>query len=139
GWNVLTADQIRARNPFSFWAPLDAYFLQIMVNLSYYTQMLFLSPEGPQYFNAYLTYDTTTANLTPAQILAQEATASNTAAQNATVTSTAVSYYQSLVSPPDTIVPSTPTILTEVSGTPTQASLTWSASTANAGVLGYSV
>ena len=39
---VLTADQARARNPFSFWAPLDAYFIQTMQNLAQHTQMLFM-------------------------------------------------------------------------------------------------
>jgi chitodextrinase len=138
-WNVLSAMEIRARNPFSFWAPLDAYFLQIMDNLANYTQMLFMAPEGPEYFWAYQPYDSSTENLTPAQILNQESTLANQANQAAAFTSTGMSYYSSLVSPPDIIPPSTPTIIQSSSGSPTAASLSWSPSTDNVGVAGYNL
>src|SRR5580658_7059656 len=41
---VLSPDQVRARDPFSFWAPLDALFIQTMQNLGQHTQMLFMDP-----------------------------------------------------------------------------------------------
>jgi chitodextrinase len=136
-WNALPFDTIRGRNPFSFWAPLDAYFLQTMENLAYYTQMLFMAPEGPDYFWAYQTYNSSSKNLPPSQLLSQEITLANQANQVAAYTSTGMSYYNSLVSPPDTVPPSTPTILTASSGSSTTASLSWTASTDNVGVAGY--
>jgi hypothetical protein len=70
---VLSNDQILARDPFSFWAPLDAYFLQTMENMAYCTQMTFMDAFESLYFWAYLPYGTSTENLTPSQILNQEA------------------------------------------------------------------
>ena len=137
--NVLTPDQVRARDPFSFWAPLDAYFIQTMQNLANSTGMLFVNPFGSQYFAAYLPYDSSTENLTPSQILSQE---NSQAAQNmgqAMYTSTATSYYASLVSPPDKTPPSVPTGLTGASANPNTAILNWNASTDNVGVAGYYV
>lgn len=136
-WNVLTASEIRARNPFSFWAPLDAYFLQTLENLANYTQMLYMAPEGPQYLFAYQPYDSSTENMPPTEILNQETKLENQAIQSATFTSTGMSYYSSLVAPPDLLPPSTPVILQAGSGSPTAASLSWSSSTDNVGVAGY--
>jgi hypothetical protein len=138
-FGVLSASQIRARDPFSFWAPLDAEFLQIIQNLANYEQMLYTVPEGPDYLFTYQTYTTALANLPPAQILSQEVTLANQAIQTAAYTSTGMSYYHDLVQPPDTMAPSTPTILTANSGSPTNASLSWTAATDNVGVAGYYV
>jgi len=138
-WNVLTADEIRARNPFDFWAPLDAEFQQLLENLANYAQMPFLAPEGPDYLFAYLPYNSTTENMSPGQIVAQETAAAVQANLTAAFTSTGMSYYNSLVSPPDTIPPSEPSILTSGSGSSSNASLSWTTSTDNVGVAGYYV
>lgn len=136
--NVLTDDQIRARNPFSFWAPLDAYFYQTMQALANSTQMLFLDPFGAEYFFTYLPYDDSTENLSPSAIIQEENSTSAATTQNATPFSiSGMSWYNSLVSPPDTTPPSTPTGLSGVSANPTTASLNWNASTDNVGVVGY--
>ena len=137
--NVLTSDQIMARNPFSFWAPLDAYFVQTMENLANYTRMSFLVPFQSQNFRAYLPYDSSTQNLSPAQILNQETLQSQANIQNAIYTSTGVAFYNSLVSPPDTTPPTVPSNLTGSSGAPTASAVAWNASTDNVGVAGYSV
>ena len=57
--------------------------------------------------------------------------------QEAIFTSTATSYYASLVAPRDTVPPSVPAGVAGVSGNPNTAILTWSASTDNIGVAGY--
>ena len=90
---VLTADQARARNPFSFWAPLDAYFIQTMQNLAQHTQMLFMDPFITSYYAAYLPYNSSMDNLTPGAILSQENAQENLNQQDAIYTSTAMSYY----------------------------------------------
>ena len=135
----LPLSQIQAREPFSFWAPLDAYFIQTIQNLASHTQMLFINPFNTELFSAYLPYNTTTENLTPSQILSEDDAQAMQNMGQAIFTSTAMSYYTSLVSPPDTIPPAVPTGLSGTSGNPTTASLTWNASNDNVGVAGYYV
>src|ERR1035441_2524121 len=137
--NVLTSDQILARDPFSFWAPLDAYFVQTMEKLAYCTQMTFLDIFQSIFFWAYLPYDVSTENLTPSQILSQATQQSQQNMMAASYTSTALSYYSSILPAPDTMPPSTPGNLAGSSYQPTQAYLTWNASTDNVGVAGYYV
>src|ERR1039457_2741532 len=137
--NVLTSDQILARDPFSFWAPLDAYFVQTMEKLAYCTQMTFLDIFDSIFFWAYLPYDDSTENLTPSQILSQATQQSQQNMMAASYTSTALSYYSSILPAPDTTPPSTPGNLAGSSYQPTQAYLTWNASTDNVGVAGYYV
>ena len=136
---ALTTDEIRARDPFSFWAPLDAYFIQTMQNVSQHTRMLFMDPFGSTYFAAYLPYDDSTANLTPSEILNEESAQASQNMQQAMYTTTAMSYYTSLVAPPDTSPPAVPTGVTGVSDNPNTTALNWDASADNVGVAGYYV
>lgn len=138
-FGVLTADQIRARNVYSFWEPLDAYFLETMENLANYTQMTFIAPSNSQYYWAYQTYSTTLAGQTAAYLLDQETVLSQGAMNQASYTSTALGYYSQIVSPVDTTPPSTPTNLTGGSNASSTTSMTWNASTDNVGVAGYSI
>jgi chitodextrinase len=136
---VKTGDEIRARDPFSFWAPLDALFVQTMQNLANHTKMVFMDPFNAQAYFAYLPYDDATKNLAPGPILNEEDAAANTANQEAQYTSTGMSYYNSIVVPPDTIPPSAPSGLSGASGNPTTAYISWNAATDNVGVAGYNV
>ena len=136
--NVLSPSEVRGRDPFSFWAPLDAYFIQTMQNMARSTQMLFMNPFGSQYFAAYLPYDSATQNLPEGDILDQE---SSQAAQNlgsATYSGTAMSYYSSLV-PADTVPPSVPTGVTGNSANPNGAAISWNGASDDVGVAGYYV
>jgi chitodextrinase len=137
--NVLTNDQILARNPFSFWAPLDAYFLQTMQNMAYYTHMAFMDVFESEYFWAYLPFDPVTMVLDPSAILSQESQQSGDNMLAASFTSTAMSYYTSILPAPDTAPPSIPGGLTGASGQTTDVDLSWDASTDNVGVAGYYV
>ena len=135
--NVLTPDQFRARDPFSFWAPLDAYFIQTMQHLASQTQMLLLDPFNSETYFAYQPYGASTENLTPGQILAQETSLVFAANQQALYASTGMSYYHSVVVPADTTPPSAPGGLSGGSENPTTAFLNWTAATDNVGVAGY--
>jgi len=53
-----TSAQTYARDPFSFWAPLDQAFLQSLVNFSNWKNLLYFSPFWSGYFFAYLDYNT---------------------------------------------------------------------------------
>jgi len=136
--NVVPMDTLRGRDPFSFWSPLDSYFIQTMQNLASYTQMIFMDPFGSEYFYVYQDYDTT-QTLSPSQILDQEESLVSQANLQALYSSTGLSYYQSMVTPPDTTAPSVPTGVTGVSANPDTASISWTASTDDVGVAGYYV
>jgi fibronectin type 3 domain-containing protein len=137
--NILTNDQILARNPFSFWAPLDAYFLQTMEKMAYCTHMTYMDAFESLYFWAYLPYGASTENLTPSAILNEEAQQASANMLAASFTSTALSYYSAILPAPNTTPPSIPSDLTGSSYQSTEADLTWNASTDNVGVAGYYV
>ena len=137
-FRTVTPEQIRARDPFSFWAPLDALFIQTMQNFANHTQMLFMDPFNAEMYFAYLPYNST-RNLTIEQIMNAENSAASTANQQAQFTSAGMSYYNSIVAPADTVPPSAPGGLSGKSANPTTAFLTWTASTDNVGVAGYNV
>ena len=148
--NVLSVDAIRSRGPFSFWAPLDAYFVQTMQALANYTQMLYLVANDAAYFSAYQTYGGTGANggdanctctttsCSPNDIMQTQSSVTSTAVSQAWFTTTAFSYYGQLVTTPDTTPPSLPANLTGTPGV-IAANLSWTASTDNVGVAGYNV
>jgi len=148
--NVLSPDQIRARNPFSFWQPLDISFQQTMQSLAKYANMVYVANDGPDYLFAYQTYGGTTANggaancmcttssCNDADILQTETNLARTANQTSVYTGTGFSFASGLIQPPDTTPPSTPSGLT-ASPQYTGAALTWNASTDNVGVAGYNV
>ncbi len=160
--NDLSIDVVRARGPFDFWAPLDAYFMQMTENLASYTNMIYVGPQFPVFLFAYQPYGGTAANggaanctctaaipataTTPAipatcsdyQIMQNENTLAGAADQNSVYTYGAFSYYNQLVTTPDTTPPTVPLNLT---GTPgfTTANLSWTASSDDIGVAGYNV
>ncbi len=149
-WLVLSPDDYRGRDPFSFWGPLDDYFLQTMEALAKYTNMVYLSAEGPDYFFTYQTYGGTTANggasnctctttyCDSYDIIQTEEQLATMANLTAVYSATGFSYHTDLVDPPDTTPPSTPTSLSGTAGY-TGTNLLWTASTDNVGVAGYNV
>ena len=146
----LSVDVVRARAPFSFWAPLDDYFLQTAENLANYTNLLYLAPYNSTYLAAYQTYGgtaanggdanctCTTASCSDYDIMQTENSLAGAADQQSVYTAGAVSYYNQVVTKPDTTPPTAPANLT---GTPsyTSARLSWSGSTDDIGVAGYNV
>jgi fibronectin type 3 domain-containing protein len=124
--------------------------MQTMQNLANYTKMLYQSPSEPDYFFGYQTYGGTTANggganctctTTSCDVITidnAETTLAQTANLASAYTTTGMSYYNSLVSPADTVTPSIPLNL---SGTAvlTTVNLAWDVSTDNVGVAGYNV
>ena len=131
------SDDVRALNTFSFWGPLDVYFLQTMQALANYTQMAFLAPSNTEYFYAYLTYDSSTDTESDADLISQAESAMATANAAGTYSSTGTSWYAMLVTTPDTTPPSAPTNVTGVSGNPNNVYLNWNPSTDDLGVAGY--
>ncbi|RJP26120.1 MAG: hypothetical protein C4536_16165 [Actinobacteria bacterium] len=58
GHTPAAAADVFARDPYSFWIPLDESFLESMVALSHHLDFLYMTPFWTQYFFAYLEYDT---------------------------------------------------------------------------------
>ncbi len=136
---TLIYSETEARNIFSFWAPLDVFFLQTMASLGSYTHMIYIAPFETQYYSNYMTYGPSTENLLPADALTQEDDQAASNMQSAIFTSTAMSYYSANLSTPDHTPPTTPGNLAGSSGQPTTSYLTWTGSTDNVGVAGYYV
>ncbi|MGA2737057.1 MAG: hypothetical protein ABSG65_06350 [Bryobacteraceae bacterium] len=149
-WDVLSSDVIRARGAFSFWAPLDNYFMQTAQALASYTNMIYLVPEMPVFMFAQQTYGGTAANGGAANctcttescsdydIMNTENSLAAAADQQSVYATTAFNYYGQLVTDSDLAPPSTPSSLTGTAGT-TGATLTWGASSDNIGVAGYNI
>ena len=138
-WGVLDGDTQESREVFSFWEPLDSAFLQTIVNLANYSQMLFMNPWDTPEFSSYLTYTASDDSMSPDQLYTGETTAASATLLQGIYSPTGMSYYSAIVSPPDTVPPSTPTNLIATAASPTLVNLSWNPSTDNVGVAGYSI
>jgi len=137
--DVLSGNILESREVFSFWEPEDAAFLQTIVNLANYSKMIFMNPFDTQELSACLTYSVSLSNLSPSQLFSEEGSAASTALQQGIYSSTGMSYYSLIVSPPDNTPPSTPTDLTAIAVSPSSVNVSWNASTDNVGVAGYHI
>jgi fibronectin type 3 domain-containing protein len=143
--NVLTVDEVNSRDVFSFWTPLDEYFLQTMRTMAGYIQtnygnsFLFIDPFASDYFFAYQTYNDTTSAMTPSELLSAEGSLVAQANRNAQYSATGMSFYDSIVQSPDTVAPTAPQGVSGGSANPTTVSLSWDQSYDNVGVAGYNV
>jgi chitodextrinase len=134
---TLPADQTFARDPFSFWAPLDARFLTLMWQFSNYRQLQFFSPSWTEWFHIYLDYNAT-SGLTPGQIFSQAETQVAQRIAAGQYTSTGLGYGGMLIVPADTTAPTAPTGLWG-GAVSSGINLIWNGSTDNVGVAGYNV
>jgi uncharacterized protein (TIGR03437 family) len=82
---------IFARDPFSFWAPLDQAFLQALSDFANWKGLIYVSPFWTQYFATYLDYNAV-ASLPPATVTSMETQAAEAALMANQQTATAASY-----------------------------------------------
>jgi fibronectin type 3 domain-containing protein len=150
GYSTASLDLERSRQPFSFWSPLDSYFMQTAQALAQYTNLLYLDLEQSYFLNAYQTYGgtianggslnctCTTASCSDYSVMQTENVLAAAADQQSVYTPTAFSFFYQLIATPDATPPTAPANLT---GTPafTTANLSWTPSTDNIGVAGYNV
>lgn len=61
--SVASSPEIFRRDAFSFWAPLDQKFLQVLVKSARIAQIDYISPFWTQYFFGYLDYSSSNADL----------------------------------------------------------------------------
>jgi chitodextrinase len=133
----LTINALDSRDVFSFWAPVDTAFLQAMVDCAQYERFLFFSPSQPQYFAAYLSYETYGAD-TPAVLLQDAFHLASSSNDTGTFTSMGAAFSQMIVGT-DTTPPVTPSAATLSSSSSTGATITWIPTTDNIGVAGYNI
>lgn len=127
-----------ARDPLSFWAPLDEQFIDLIIRTAHHTQMMFLSPFWSQYFHAYVDYNTV-APLAPTQVLDVAYNATARQISDGRYTSTAAWYAALIAVSPDSQSPTVPPGLSAYGLSSSVTHLTWDAATDNVGVAGYQV
>jgi len=66
--HIATQADMFGRDVYSFWAPLDSKFLEILVKLANYRGYQFISPFWSKYFFGYLDYSTVPKNITYKQM-----------------------------------------------------------------------
>ncbi len=133
---VLSTTQLYARDPFSFWEPVDIQFLQALSDFANSAHLVFLSPFWSHYFSAYLDYNV--AGLLPdATILQNSYTATASALAVGTITPTGRAWLNRVIPAPDTTPPSVPSTPVLLAVGPTVIQLTWSAAADNVGVNAY--
>jgi uncharacterized protein (TIGR03437 family) len=93
----LTTTEAYARDPFSFWAPLDQAMLTSLADFASWKNLLYLSPFWSRYFWAYLDYDQE-AGKSPAQVTSDSIAASAAAIASNQMTSTASNYHTNVQS-----------------------------------------
>jgi uncharacterized protein (TIGR03437 family) len=100
--NIAADPAVFARDPFSFWAPLDQQFLTELVKLAWWKQLTLVSPYWSEYFEAYVTYNSLTAAMSYGQIRDSASQAASLAIESNQYTSTGLAW-QNLVKIPVTL------------------------------------
>ena len=103
----LTTTQIYARDPFTFWIPIDISFFQALSDFANSKQLLFVSPFWSHYFSAYLDYSAEQFK-TNSQILKDSYKAANAAVLAGNFTATGLAWEQLAIAAPDTTPPAAP-------------------------------
>ena len=135
---TLSLIQVCGRDPFSFWEPVDAQFLDALADFANYEQLAFLSPFWSHYFYAYLDYNTYSTT-DPSTLHLDSETASDNAEQTGAFSSTGLAWMQRILPAPDTTSPAVPAAPTASGVYPTSIMLDWTAATDNVGVAAYSL
>jgi chitodextrinase len=133
---TLNLNQLCARDPMSFWAPVDTAFLNALVDFANYEHLTFLSPFWSHYLSAYLNYNTSSSN---ANITVDSETASQNARLIGAFTSTGRSWMNRILPAPDTTRPGVPAEPAAGGIYPNGIALDWSATTDNVGVAAYNI
>jgi hypothetical protein len=113
---------IRARNDYAFWIPLDEKFMSVIAEFAQAYNVTYISPFEGELIFAYLNDTSSTANLTDEQAMQMEDQAASQNIQSKTI-SPFGAYYQDLIST-STIPTQTPTPLASaspISNSPTPA------------------
>jgi hypothetical protein len=139
GFPQFTPEKIYARDAFGFWAPLDSYFLEVMVKYSHYKHLAFMSPFWSGYFRSYIEYGDETKVLPQAELHERVHSAQSDAVLMGVFTETGLSYESAILGEADRIPPSSPKALTAVLASPSSVFLEWDPAEDNVGTAGYEI
>jgi fibronectin type 3 domain-containing protein len=132
---VLPYATVMARDPFSFWEPIDVSFLQAIVNFAKYKQLAFISPFWTTYFFSYLDYNI--FGLLPVDtILSDSYSAASNAILAGAFTPTGHAWETQNIAR-DTTPPATPAAPTTSAIGTTTLNLQWAPAIDNVGVSAY--
>lgn len=135
---VASMDVIYARDPYSFWAPLDTQFLQAMVDFSHAQHLDVMAAFWSDYFWSYLTYDGTVSSLAPSGTYSQVQTLQAQQMLIGSFTSTGQAWETAILATPDTTPPSAP-VVTATGIYPKQVVISWQRPSDNVGVSSFTV
>jgi hypothetical protein len=137
---ALTEDDLRARDTYAFWEPLDTDFIYTLQNFGTHFQSTFLTLFEAHLFWSYLNYDNV-KSLPAATVLHQVTQAAGTANKLAEYSGTGINFYKLLDPVPYKQPPTIPADVKGSSTAPGTAKLTWHFSTDlnNIGLAGYRI
>lgn len=88
------AVEVFARNPYSFWIPLDGQMLEVITKFARRAQVKYISPFWSQYFFGYIPYDDRTRSLPPMQLTRLVNAEATKNLASGTLTDTGLKYQQ---------------------------------------------
>ena len=135
---ALNDQSVDALGTFSFWAPLDQQYLQVLVNLSQAGQFLFVSPFWTEFYYANLDYNVYGSQTTSQQMIAAQ-TAAGTARQTGSFAPLGPQWESMIIPAADTTAPQVPSAPTIGQVGQTIVQILWNPTTDNIGVAGYNL
>ena len=114
---------IRARNDYAFWIPLDEEFMSVMARYAKIYNVTYMSPFEGELLFAYLNYNSSAANLTDEQTMQMVDQAASQNIQS-NVISPFGAYYQNLISTSTSSTPTPTASVSPTSNSPTPAAPT---------------
>jgi hypothetical protein len=134
----LSSTQLYARDPFSFWGPIDISFLQALMDFGNAEKLTFIGPFWTHYFFAYLDFNTY-GGLSNTQIILDSDLAEENAVAVGGFTPTGIAWMNGITPAPDTVPPAAPAAPTTTGVLPTLINVAWAATTDNVGVAAYNL
>ncbi len=135
---ALNNESVDALGMFTFWEPLDQFYLQAVVNMAESGQFLFVSPFWSSEYFSYLDYGQY-GSQTPDQIMAASIIAAGNARQIGAFTPVGQTWETLILPAPDTSAPQVPAPPSIGQVGQNIVQVFWSPTTDNVGVAGYNL
>ncbi len=135
---VLSYTTLYARDPFSFWSPIDIAFLQALRDFGNAQKLTVISPFWTHYFFAYLDYNQY-ASQSDTQIITASDQATAAGIDAGKSTPTGMAWLTGNLPAPDTTPPDAPAPPYTVNIYPTTIQLAWAPTTDGTGVAAYNL
>ncbi len=134
----LSYTTLYARDPFSFWEPIDIAFLQALMDFGNSQKVTFIAPFWSHYFFGYLDFNTY-GSYSNTQIILDSDLAEENAIAVGSFTPTGIAWLNGTIAAPDTTKPATPAAPIATAVLASTLQIAWTATTDNIGVAGYNL